>query len=39
MKHSPVLITGATGHIGFKTLVTLQASYSVRAAVQSEAKQ
>lgn len=40
MTHSLVLITGATGHIGFKTLVVaLQAGYSVRAAVRSEAKQ
>lgn len=34
-----VFITGATGHIGFKTLVdTLKAGYSVRAAIRSEAK-
>lgn len=34
-----VFITGATGHIGFKTLViALQAGFNVRAAVRSEAK-
>ncbi|KAJ5647836.1 putative oxidoreductase [Penicillium lividum] len=34
-----VLITGGTGHVGFKTLVTtLQAGYRVRAAVRSESK-
>lgn len=34
-----VLITGGTGHIGFKTLVTaLKAGYRVRAAVRSESK-
>lgn len=34
-----VLITGATGHVGFRTLVhTLSAGYTVRAAVRSQAK-
>jgi len=34
-----VLITGATGHIGFKTLLTaLKSGYNVRAAVRSDAK-
>ena len=34
-----VLITGATGHLGFKTLLLLlSAGYSVRIAVRSEAK-
>ncbi|UNI23164.1 hypothetical protein JDV02_008999 [Purpureocillium takamizusanense] len=34
-----VLITGATGHIGFHVLVrALEAGYSVRAAVRSQAK-
>lgn len=34
-----VFITGATGHIGFKTLVlVLQAGYQVRAAIRSESK-
>jgi nucleoside-diphosphate-sugar epimerase len=34
-----VLITGGTGHVGFRTLVTaLTAGYSVRAAVRSESK-
>jgi nucleoside-diphosphate-sugar epimerase len=34
-----VLITGATGHVGFRTLVhSLQAGYQVRAAVRSAAK-
>jgi nucleoside-diphosphate-sugar epimerase len=35
-----VLITGASGHIGYRTLVeTLQNGYRVRAAVRSKAKQ
>lgn len=39
MAESLVFITGATGHIGFKTLVeALQAGYNVRAAVRSESK-
>jgi len=34
-----VLITGATGHIGFRTLmVALERGYNVRAAVRSQAK-
>ncbi|KAF1980729.1 NAD(P)-binding protein [Aulographum hederae CBS 113979] len=34
-----VLITGATGHVGFKAmLVALEAGYHVRAAVRSQAK-
>ncbi|KAF2169107.1 hypothetical protein M409DRAFT_20336 [Zasmidium cellare ATCC 36951] len=34
-----VLITGATGHLGFRVLrYALEAGYSVRAAVRSEAK-
>ena len=34
-----VLITGATGHVGFKTLLdALEAGYRVRAAVRSESK-
>ena len=34
-----VLITGATGHLGFKTLIdALEAGYQVRAAVRSESK-
>jgi nucleoside-diphosphate-sugar epimerase len=34
-----ILITGATGHLGFKTLLdALHAGYRVRAAVRSEAK-
>ena len=34
-----VFITGGTGHVGFRTLVTaLQLGYSVRAAVRSESK-
>lgn len=34
-----VLITGATGHLGFRVLLdTLQRGYQVRAAVRSEAK-
>jgi len=40
MSDNLVLITGATGHIGFKTLVdALEAGYFVRAAVRSIAKQ
>jgi nucleoside-diphosphate-sugar epimerase len=36
---SLVLITGATGHLGFKTLLdALKAGYKVRAAVRSESK-
>jgi nucleoside-diphosphate-sugar epimerase len=40
MSSSPlVLITGATGHLGFRTLLDLlRAGYRVRAAVRSEAK-
>ena len=39
MAENLVFITGATGHIGFKTLVlALEAGYSIRAAVRSEAK-
>jgi nucleoside-diphosphate-sugar epimerase len=40
MSSSPlVLITGATGHLGFRTLIDLlTAGYYVRAAVRSEAK-
>jgi nucleoside-diphosphate-sugar epimerase len=34
-----VLITGATGHVGFRTLIhTLQAGYTVRCAVRSQSK-
>jgi nucleoside-diphosphate-sugar epimerase len=34
-----IFITGGTGHVGFRTLVTaLQLGYSVRAAVRSESK-
>ena len=34
-----ILITGATGHLGYRTLVlALEAGYSVRAAVRSQAK-
>jgi nucleoside-diphosphate-sugar epimerase len=34
-----VLITGATGHLGFKTLLdALEAGYQVRAAVRSDSK-
>ncbi|KAJ5625159.1 putative oxidoreductase [Penicillium lagena] len=37
MSKGLVLITGATGHIGFRTLVTaLKAGYHVRAALRSE---
>lgn len=36
---SVLLLTGATGHIGFRTLLyALQAGYRVRAAVRSQAK-
>jgi uncharacterized protein YbjT (DUF2867 family) len=39
MSNDLVLITGGTGFIGFKIIVTaLQAGYSVRAAVRSDAK-
>jgi nucleoside-diphosphate-sugar epimerase len=39
MSKSLVLITGATGHLGFRTLLDLlQDGYKVRAAVRSEAK-
>jgi nucleoside-diphosphate-sugar epimerase len=39
MSNNLVLITGATGHIGFRTLVTaLKAGYRVRAAIRSESK-
>ncbi|PVH82213.1 NAD(P)-binding protein [Cadophora sp. DSE1049] len=39
MSQEIVLITGATGHIGFRTLVLLlEAGYQVRAAVRSQAK-
>jgi nucleoside-diphosphate-sugar epimerase len=40
MSSSPlVLITGATGHLGFRTLLDLlRAGYHVRAAVRSDAK-
>jgi nucleoside-diphosphate-sugar epimerase len=40
MSGSPrVLLTGATGHLGFKTLIDiLQAGYRVRAAVRSNSK-
>ncbi|KAL9136692.1 MAG: hypothetical protein Q9175_002091 [Cornicularia normoerica] len=34
-----ILVTGATGHLGYRTVVlALEAGYSVRAAVRSEAK-
>jgi nucleoside-diphosphate-sugar epimerase len=34
-----ILITGATGHLGFKSLIdTLRAGYRVRAAIRSDAK-
>ncbi|KAI9766013.1 MAG: hypothetical protein M1840_007020 [Geoglossum simile] len=34
-----VLITGVTGHLGFRTLIhTLSAGYTVRAAIRSQAK-
>lgn len=39
MANELVFITGGTGHVGFRTLVTaLQLGYSVRAAVRSESK-
>ena len=39
MTDALVLITGATGHLGFKVLRTaLEAGYHVRAAVRSEQK-
>lgn len=39
MSKGLVLITGGTGHVGYRTLVTaLQAGYRVRAAVRSESK-
>ncbi|KAJ6131557.1 hypothetical protein N7523_001263 [Penicillium sp. IBT 18751x] len=39
MSKGLVLITGGTGHVGFRTLVTaLKAGYQVRAAVRSESK-
>jgi uncharacterized protein YbjT (DUF2867 family) len=39
MSDDLVLITGATGHLGFKVLRTaLEAGYRVRAAVRSEQK-
>ena len=39
MSNGLVFITGGTGHVGFRTLVTaLQLGYSVRAAVRSESK-
>ncbi|KAJ5137481.1 putative oxidoreductase [Penicillium atrosanguineum] len=39
MSRGLVLITGGTGHVGFRTLVTaLKAGYRVRAAVRSESK-
>ena len=39
MAEELILITGATGHLGFRTLVlALEAGYSVRAAVRSQAK-
>jgi succinate dehydrogenase (ubiquinone) flavoprotein subunit len=39
MANGLVFITGGTGHVGFRTLVTaLQLGYSVRAAVRSESK-
>jgi len=39
MASNSVLITGATGHLGFHTLVhALSAGYTVRAAVRSQAK-
>jgi nucleoside-diphosphate-sugar epimerase len=38
MPSSLVLITGATGHLGYRTLIeTLKAGYHVRAAVRNEA--
>ena len=39
MADNLVFITGATGHIGFRTLVlALKAGYPVRAAIRSESK-
>jgi nucleoside-diphosphate-sugar epimerase len=39
MANDLVLITGANGHIGFRTLVTaLEHGYQVRAAIRSESK-
>ena len=39
MSEEIVLITGATGHVGFRTLVlVLEAGYQVRAAIRSQAK-
>ena len=39
MTGSLVLITGSTGHLGFRTLLdALKAGYTVRAAVRSEAR-
>ncbi|KAJ5770048.1 NAD(P)-binding Rossmann-fold containing protein [Penicillium nucicola] len=39
MSNNLVLITGGTGHIGFKTLATaLKSGYRVRAAIRSESK-
>jgi nucleoside-diphosphate-sugar epimerase len=39
MAENLVFITGATGHIGFKTLVVaLQSGYNVRAAIRSASK-
>jgi NADP-dependent 3-hydroxy acid dehydrogenase YdfG len=38
MPSSLVIITGATGHVGYRTLIeTLKASYQIRAAVRNEA--
>ena len=39
MAEELILITGVTGHLGYRTLVlALEAGYSVRAAVRSQAK-
>ena len=39
MSSSLILLTGASGHVGFRTLVTaLEAGYRVRATVRSQAK-
>lgn len=39
MSNNLVFITGGSGHLGFRTIVTaLQAGYSVRAAVRSQSK-
>ena len=39
MSSDLVLITGVTGHLGFRTLIlALQAGYQVRAAVRSQSK-